>query len=125
MSVGAIMLTLFLLPHIALVFPWVFWKRSLSARPEVSTWRTTLLFLGLLSCSLNLLIYWVYMIWMAHHQTDQFWWKGRDHFETVSTCFIVFALGAAIIGKGRARFPVFLAGISGFVIWLIAHLGIL
>jgi hypothetical protein len=54
-----------------------------------------------------------------------FWWKGRDSVETVSDFLTGFALTAAIFGKGRARLPVAIAAVTGFLLWVTGHVGIL
>jgi hypothetical protein len=54
-----------------------------------------------------------------------FWWKGRDEFELISNFLIGFALLAAVIGKGRGRVALFFAAVTGHLIWVVGHVGIL
>jgi hypothetical protein len=83
------------------------------------------LFSGLLACSLNIAIFWVYVIWLRSHQTDLNWWKGRDNFEAVCDSLVAIALLAAVFGRGRARSPIFIAAVTGFLMWVIGHVGVL
>ena len=113
----AMVLVLIVTPHIALGVAWVYWGRS-PAKFEQPRWQTILLFVGLLACSLNIVVFWVYVNWLRFRQNDRSWWKGRDNFEVVSDCLIVFALAAAIFGKGRARLLLLVAAVLGWFIWV-------
>jgi len=119
-----IVLALIVIPHIALGVAWVFWGRS-PGKFEHPWWQTSLLFAGLLACSLNIIVFWASVNWLRLRQNDLSWWKGRDNFEAVSDFLIVFALVAAICGKGRARLPLLVAAVLGWFIWVTGHLGIL
>jgi len=123
-AMSAILLLLIIGPHIALGTAWVSWGLS-PLRFQPPRWRTILLFSGLLACSLNIAIFWAYVIWLRFHQTDPSWWKGRDNFEGICDFLIGFGLLAAVFGKGRARPPVFIAAVTGFLMWVIGHVGIL
>jgi hypothetical protein len=111
-------------PHLALIAAWVFWARSLSEN-RMQGFRSILLFMGLLACSLNIANFWTYAYWLRSHQTDPTWWMGRDRFESLSDCLLGFAVLAALIGEGRARVPVCIAGVLGWCIWIIGHLAVL
>ena len=122
--IDTIALVLIIAPHIALGGAWVYWGRS-PGRFAHPRWQTILLFAGLLACSLNIVVFWTYVNWLRFHQNDLSWWKGRNDFEVVSDFLIVFVLVAAIFGKGRAQLPVLVAGVMGWFIWMIGHVGIL
>src|SRR5882672_5505197 len=94
---------------------------------KISTprWRTILLFSGLLSCSLNIAIFWVYLIWLNSRQPDLSWWKGRDSFEAVCDFLVGFGLIAAVFGKGRGRLFLGVAAVTGYLLWVTGHIGIL
>jgi hypothetical protein len=124
MSLNTVLLSLLVAPHLALAIAWAFWLRSRS-RFQSPKWRTTLLFAGLLACSLNIAIFWVYLIWLSFHKAGLSWWKGRDHFEAVCDFLIYLALTSAVFGKGRARLPVAIAAVTGFLLWVTGHIGIL
>jgi hypothetical protein len=118
-----IVLVLIVIPHIALGVAWVYWGRC-PGKFEDPWWQTSLLFAGLLGCSLNIVLFWAYVNWLRLHNTDPSGWKGRDNFEVVSDFLIVFALVAAICEKGRARPPLLVAAVFGWFIWVTGHLGI-
>jgi hypothetical protein len=123
-SMGGILLLFIVAPHVALGFSWVFWGKS-PIKFQDPKWRSGLLFSGLLACSLNVFVFWSYVIWLRFHETDANWWEGRDRFELVSDLLVGLAILAAIFGKGRARLPVLLAAAFGFLIWIIGHVGVL
>ena len=120
----AIALVLIVTPHIALGVAWVFWGRS-PVKFKHPRSQTILLFVGLLASSLNIVVFWTYVNWLRFQQNNSSWWKGRDNFEVVSDFLIVFAVLAAIFGKGRARLPLLVAAVMGWFIWVMGHIGIL
>ena len=124
LAISILLLFLIIAPHIAIIIAWVYWART-PLKFQAPRWRTNLLFSGLLACTLNVAIFWMYLIWLRFHQTDLTWWKGRDNFERVSDFLIGLAMLGAILGKGRARLPVFLAAVTGWLVWLGGHVGIL
>jgi hypothetical protein len=117
-------LILFVCPHIALAVAWFIWART-PAKFQPPKWRSILLFAGLVAVSLNIVNVWAYVIWLNSQGNNLEWWKGRDKFESVSNPLIVFALLAAILGKGRARALTGCAAVFGYLVWVIAHIGIL
>ena len=123
---NAILLVLLAAPHIVLGTAWVTWARSPQKFPQ-PRWRSTLLFSGVLACSLNLCVFWAYVVWLRSHQTDMLWWKGRDEFELVSNFLTGFAVFAVAIGKGREAVAglVFFAAVTGYLIWVVGHVGVL
>lgn len=123
-SLDVILLSLLVVPHLALGIAWVFWVRSPS-RWQPPKWRSTLLFSDLLACSINIAVFWIYLTWLNAHKTDLSWWKGRDIFEGVSDFLVCLALTSAVFGKGRARLPVAIAAVTGFLLWVTSHIAIL
>ncbi len=121
---NAIVLSLLVAPHILLGFAWILWVRS-SKKAQSPRWRTTLLFFGMVSCSLNIAIFWSYVIWLRFQQMGLSWWKGLDVFEDLCSFLIVFALLAAVFGKGRERLLLFFSAVTGYLIWLVGHVAIL
>ena len=121
---NVILLSLLVAPHLALAIAWVFWVRSPS-RFQHPKWRSILLFSGLLAGSLNIAIFWIYLIWLSSHKTDLSWWRGRDIFEGISDFLVCLAFASAVFGKGRARLPVAIAAVAGFLLWVTGHIGIL
>ncbi len=51
--------------------------------------------------------------------------EGRDKFEGVSKFLVGFALLAAGFGRGRPRSILSIAAVTGYLVWIIGHVGIL
>jgi hypothetical protein len=117
-------LVLLICPHLALAVAWIIGAR-IPAKFQPPRWRSTLLFAGLVAVSLNIVVFWTYVISLNSQGTNLEWWKGRDKFESVADPLIVFALLAAIVGKGRARVLTGCAAVFGYLMWVVGHIGIL
>ena len=134
---GAV-LSMLIVPHIALAIAWIAWvlpTRRLarllspnSAIPRLDrrpSFRTALVFVALLAVSLNVAIYWALVIWQNTSPTSPDWWMVRDRIELVCDFLIAFAILAAGFGKGRGRLAIILAAIVGWAVWITMHIGIL
>jgi hypothetical protein len=95
---GAFVLLLLILPHIALGIAWITWGRAPS-KFQTSKVRTALLFSGLLGCLLNIAIFWLHVIWMNVHRTDPSLWILRHKAEEVCNFLNVFAILAGVLGQ--------------------------
>jgi hypothetical protein len=111
-------------PHVALGIAWTRWALSPPSF-QVSRLQTIFQFSGLVVCSLNIAIFWMFTIWMHFHQPDLSWWKVRDKVESVCNCLIVLAFLAGVLGKGRTRRVIPIAAVAFWPIWIIHHLGVL
>jgi hypothetical protein len=120
----AVMLLLIIPPHVALGIAWTAWGRSplVFQAPRV---RATLLFLGLVLCSLNVAIFWLHVIWLNLRRTDLFFGNLSNSAEGVCEFLNVFAILAGVFGEGRGRLALLTAAIAGWAIWITGHLGIL
>lgn len=133
--VGGVMMLVLITFHITLLIGWIRWARSPfspSEEPpavEVSgtdargqrfpapRLRTRLLFLGLLACSLNIVIFWAFTIWMnLHHHTDLSWRGLYEKVEEACDFLLVLATFAGVFGKGQSRLPVLLTAMAGWAI---------
>jgi hypothetical protein len=122
----AILLALLVIPHLALAIAWVLWARTRrTSSANAPLWRTRFLLSGLVAASLNIAIFWVYVIWLRAHQQDLSWWKGRDRFEGVADFLVGYAIVAAIFGSSRARMSLAIAAVAGYLLWVTGHIGIL
>jgi hypothetical protein len=119
----AVMLWLLIPAHIALGFAWTVWA-SASAKFQTPSVRKTLLFSGLIACSLNITIYWLHVVWLNIH-TDPSSWKLRDEVEEVCNFLIGYAILAGVVGAGRGRLLLVIAAMAGWGIWITGHIGIL
>jgi hypothetical protein len=104
-------------PPIFLAIAWWLWSRRHQATQ--SAWRATVLFAGLLCGSANVATYFVWVP-LANHffmrQTPQ--WRIFDLSGNVGLMFVCGALAGASIGVGKARLPLAVSAILGFVMWL-------
>lgn len=119
-----VLLVLLAAPHVVMGIAWVLWI-CFPQRLQEPRWINGLLFSGLLACSLNLAVFWVYVMWLSFHQTDMSWWKGRGKFELVCNFLIGSTLLAAIVGIVRGRVALVFAEVTGYLIWVVGHVGIL
>jgi hypothetical protein len=124
-AITLLFLLLFLsVPHIALGIAWATWGRW-SSKFQAPRLRPIVLFSGLLACSLNLAVFWVFVIWL-NHQTDlPSWWEVRDKVEGVCDLLIGVAILSAVFGRGPARWPVLIAAVAGWTVQIVQHVGIL
>jgi hypothetical protein len=120
----AIFLALLIIPHIALGIAWAIWALS-PPKFQAPTLRTMILFSGLLACSLNIAIFWVYVVWMNLHRNDPSLWKVSSKVEGACDGLIILAILAATFGKGQARLPILFAAMAGWAIHIVGHIGVL
>jgi hypothetical protein len=119
-----ILLAFLAAPHILLGTAWLLWASSwkkLSGPP----WRRAVLLSGLVACSLAVLAFWAFVLWMRSHHTDLFWWQRRDEFEIVVGSLSLITILAALIGQGRGRLPLILGGFAAYFMWIVFHVGVL
>jgi hypothetical protein len=117
-------LSVLIAPHVAIGIAWRIWALS-PASVQVPRLQRILQILGLLVCSLNIAIFWAFVIWMRFHRTDLSWWELRDKVEWVCDFLIVLAILAGIFGKGRTRRAIPVAATLFWPIWLVFHIGVL
>jgi hypothetical protein len=121
-----ILLSLLILPHLALAVAWVLWARARrTASQNASTWRTRFFLSGLVAASLNIMIFWSYLLWLHFHQADPSWWKARDLFEDIADFLVGYAFVTAIFGSGRGRVFLAIAAATGYLLWVTGHIGVL
>jgi len=114
---------LLLAPHAAIGLAWVFWFRS-PPRSEAPKWQNVVLFLGLVSGSLNIVAFWGYVFWLQNHNTISAW-RVRDLVFAVCEYLIGATIVGGSFGRGRVRVTVCVAGILGFFLWVTTAVGVL
>ncbi len=123
-TLNAVMLSVVIIPHIALGIAWVTWGRP-PLQDHARGARTFVLFLALIACSLNIAIFWGHVAWLNLRRLDPPSWKAGSGAEEVCALLSVFALLAGVCGKGRAQVPLLFAAMTGWAIWFIGGVGVL
>ena len=104
-------------PHIPLALAWITWCRSSFAFPPQKL-RVILLFCGLLSCTLSVVVFWSQVL-------DNLSRIQGGGAEKICDFLNAFATIAGIFGKGRAQLPLLLAALACWAMWLPAHFFVL
>jgi hypothetical protein len=112
-----------LLPHAALAVAWTYWFRS-PARFQSPMWKSLLFFAALLACSLNVVMFWGYVVWLHYHYTTDAW-KMRDLVYDICLYLIAFTIAGALLGQGRVRATLCAAGVLGWFLWVTTSVGVL
>ena len=133
-------LTLLILPHIALGLAWIMCSVSPGALAkftvglikidrandsQVPRWRTNLLSSSLVASSLNLALFWALVATRLFQASMTTALALSGKVESCCDFLILFAICAGFIGKGRVRAPIILAALTGWSVWITAHIGIL
>ena len=120
---NAILLTMLLAPHAAILLAWIFWFRS-AAQPQFPRWRNTVMLFALLAGTLNIIVFWGYVVWLQRHFNTESW-RGRDLAFGICEYLIGFTFVGGFFGRGRMRAAVCAAGVLGFFLWVTTAIGIL
>jgi len=94
------------------------WLRSRDDNSGLRSWRSSLLFVGLLFASANTALY---LIWLTFRLVDKnapLVWKTHGICGDIALFLIPFALLGATFGKGNARIPVAVCALLGFFLWV-------
>jgi hypothetical protein len=104
------------------VIGWNYWYRDRSSGGD-SRWRRSFAFVGLVAVSLQVLLFFLFEAYglvtknFAYRTEYFFSWARVDS----GLCLLV--LLAALLGKGRFRFPIAVSGLAIAAIWFILGLG--
>jgi hypothetical protein len=79
---------------------------------------------GLVAGSLNIVLYWGWVVWLQMHYTTEAW-RVKERLWSISICLILIAVVGGVFGKGRVCALVCLAGILGFFLWVTTAVGFL
>ena len=100
------------------VLAWWFWVRD----PEsgvASKWRKIALVVGLISATLNVVLFAYLALWLHFHYTPESW-KVQEVCGNIGiiSCVAAFVGSAAGEGDHRARILVSVSAVLGFVPWI-------
>ena len=106
---------LLIVPLILLGLAWYFWVKT----PEdfaIAQWRRVAVFCALLAASANALLVTsdVIRLNIFNHRYA----SGVTEASPIGGVLVLIAMGGAVFGRGRVAFTVFLAGLTGFGLWL-------
>ena len=118
-----IVVLLLLLSHAALGVAWTYWFRS-QVRFQSLRWRSFILLAALLASSLNIVMFWGYIIWLHYHYTTDAW-KMRDFVHAICQYLIAFTFLGSLLGRGQGRGTLCAAGVLGWFLWVTTSIGVL
>jgi hypothetical protein len=94
---------------------WLWAKRDSSAS---FTLRTRLTLMGLLTASINALIYYSWLFYRLAIGSNPLVWRLKDIGGNLGVSLALLALAGAIFGKGAARIPIALCALLGLMNWI-------
>jgi hypothetical protein len=102
-------------PPIMLGVVWWGWFRDPRLRSSKS--RTLLFFSGLSAATLNVAVWWAWVVWLKFHYTPDSW-KVRDVVSDVGLWLLCFSVLAAIAGRGKYRLLLAISGVLAALPWI-------
>jgi hypothetical protein len=123
LMVDVILLFLLIVPHAGIGLAWWFYFRSLPGL-RLPRWRSVPVLLALVTGSLNLLMYWGWVLWLQRNYTDQAW-RVKESCSGISDWLVVITIAGGLFARGRVRLGVCVAGILGFFLWVTTAIGFL
>ena len=101
---------------IAVLIAWLVWFPGRRSVWETS--RTMTLFAGLIATSINALLLYSWIAFRLIAGESPSVWEMRTDAGNFGTPLIYISLASAIAGKGRARLPVAISALIGFLFWI-------
>ncbi len=101
---------------VSLGLAWWYRARRVSNRPAQSG-RTHVLLSGLIAGSANVVMAWVWFTYRLLSGPRSEVWKLRDACGSIGIYLTLFAILAAIFGRGQGRVALLSCGVLGFLIW--------
>ena len=102
-------------PPILLGFTWWGWFQSPRIQPP--KWPMILFFSGLCAATANFVLLWAWVFWLRFHY-DPASWKVRDRVSDLGLCLLLYAVVAAIGGKGRYRLLLGISSVLALLPWI-------
>ena len=102
-------------PPILLGFTWWGWFQSPRIQPP--KWPMILFFSGLCAATANFVLLWAWIVWLRFHY-DPASWKVRERVSDLGLCLLLYAVVAAIGGKGRYRLLLGISSVLALLPWI-------
>ena len=102
-------------PPILLGFTWWGWFRG--PRSQAPKLQKTFFFSGLCAATVNLLLWWAWVVWLRFHYNPESW-KVRDRVSDVGLCLLLYAVLAAAGGEGKYRHLLLTSCLLAFLPWI-------
>ncbi len=133
---NVMLFSVLVIPHLAVIIAWATWLLPQQRLPKIigrvtandasansdshlltvePSGRAVILFLALLACSINILVFW------GGVRNQDF----QNQSELFRVFLLFFAVFAGCIGKGQSRVPVAIAALVEFPMLIFGHIGIL
>jgi len=88
-----------------------------SPRIQLPKWRMILFFSGLCAGTTNFVLWWGWVVWLRFHYNPASW-KVRDRVSDLGLYLLLYAVLAAIGGKGRYRLLLGISGVLALLPWI-------
>jgi hypothetical protein len=102
-------------PPILLGLIWWGWFHS--PHVEAPKWRRVLFFSGLCAGTANVLLFWIWAVWLRLHYNPSSW-KFYGTVSDAGLFLLFYAVLAAIGGKGRYRLLLGVSGVLALLPWV-------
>jgi hypothetical protein len=103
-------------PPIAIAYIW--WTSLRTSPNNLPRWRRIIFLSGLCGGTANLVVWWTWVIWLAFHRGTPNTWKVWDKMSDLGLCLILVSIFASLVGKGRNRILLAVAGILAILPWI-------
>lgn len=88
-----------------------------SFHSKLPKWRAMIFLSGVCAGTVNLLLLWVWVIWLQlHYNPDS--WRVRDIVSDFGIWLLLYSIAVAIVGEGRYRALLAISGILALLPWL-------
>lgn len=114
--VNALLLTTLIATPISNGVAWWFWIRK--APGGHLEWRRTVLLVGLVSVSINTMMYYTWFAFRLALHGAPIVWTAKEICASLALFLVPAALGGAILGKGKSRIPLAFCAVLGFILWV-------
>ena len=102
-------------PPIMLGLSWWGWFRD--PRFRCSKWRALIFLSGLCAGTLNVAVWWAWVVWLQLHYTPDSW-KVRDVVSDVGLWLLLFSIVTAMAGRGIYRLLLAISGVLAMLPWI-------
>ena len=102
-------------PPILLGFTW--WKWFSGPRIQIPEWRRMLFVSGLCAGTLNVVLFWAWVVWLHFHYNPASW-RVQDIVGDAGLYLLLYSIIAATAGKGRYRLMLGISNVLSLLPWI-------